>query len=80
MNRSVVAARAANRPVRISLPAHLRPVQPVVVTGPVRRTSCKPGAGSGSHGYSGPWADSANLSGSLGSVTMDKRWDRTVNS
>lgn len=81
-NRARIAARASStRPNRPNLTASpLVGVRSVVVTGPVKRTTCKSGAGSSSHGYGGPWAASADLSGRLGAVTKDSKWSTTVSS
>lgn len=77
-DRSVIAARAASRPVRVTIPAHLTPVTRVVVTGPVRKTRSKSGAGSSSYGYGGGWAASMTVSGDTGAVCHDAKWSATV--
>lgn len=81
-NLAVVAARASSRTDLPSqqtvMPAHLKPHVAVLVTGPVKRTTCKSGAGSSSYGYGGAWAASADIGGRLGAVIKDSKWSRTV--
>lgn len=81
-NRARIAARAAqNRPVRINMPAHLAPAASVTVTGPVRKTRALPMTGamrSGDGAGVSAWARPAEIGGSLGLITRDRKWSATV--
>lgn len=81
-NRAVIAARASSRMVTTTMPAHLRPVSAVVVTGPIRKSTALPmtGAQRDSRGRMSDWSRSAQIGGSVGSVIRDGRWSQTVQS
>jgi hypothetical protein len=81
-NLALIAARASSRPVRTTIPAHLRPVSTVYATGPVKKSTALPltGAQRDSRGQSSAWSRSAQIGGSLGVVVRDGKWSQTVGS
>lgn len=79
-NLARIAARASSRTTPITIPAHLRTPATFHGTGPIRKSHAlaMTGAQRDSRGRMSDWSRSAEIGGSLGSVTKDSKWSQTV--